>query len=104
MMPLLLSLALLAETAAPSASADAERATWHMCLEDYGQVAMASTSTAATIALQGKDACVAERAAFQVALWRSRIVIGDAAALSARFAEEDRAAYAHLIAFVERLR
>ncbi len=94
-------LALLLAAADP---AGAERAAWHACLEDFAQVAMASTGTSATIALQTEQACAAERKAFQVALFRSRTVQGDAAALSARFAAEDRAAYAHVIGFVNRLR
>ena len=84
--------------------ASAERSAWYACLEDYAQVAMASAETTAAIALQTDQACVAERKAFQVALFRSRTVQGDAEALSARFAAEDRAAYEHVIGFVERLR
>jgi xanthine/uracil/vitamin C permease (AzgA family) len=81
-----------------------ERASWYACLEDYAQVAMASTGTTATIAIQTEQACGAERKAYHVALWRSRTISGDATALAARFAAEDRAAYEHVIGFVERLR
>lgn len=97
-------LALLAATATPAGPAAAERAAWYACLEDYAQVAMASTGTPATIALQTDQACGAERKAFQVALWRSRTVDGDGAALNRRFAAEDRTAYEHVIRFIERLR
>ncbi|WBH15360.1 hypothetical protein [Sphingomonas radiodurans] len=98
-------LALLATTAAVSVGPAApERTAWYTCLEDYAQVAMASTSSPAAIAIQTDRACSAERKAFQVALWRSREVKGDGAALNARFAVEDRAAYGHVIRFVERLR
>ncbi|WP_185206002.1 hypothetical protein [Sphingomonas sp. NBWT7] len=97
-------IALAANAATPSAPAEPERAAWYACLEDYAQVAMASTGTTATIALQTEQACGAERKAYQVALWRSRTVGGDAAALTARFGHEDRAAYEHVIGFVERLR
>jgi hypothetical protein len=99
-------LALLAATAAaaPVGPAAPERAAWYACLEDYAQVAMASTGTSATIALQTDQACSAERKAFQVALWRSRTVEGDGAALNRRFAAEDRSAYEHVIRFIERLR
>ena len=100
----MLLLALLAATTPPGDSAAAERAAWYACLEDYAQVAMATTSTPATIALQTDQACSAERSAFQVALWRSRSVNGDGAALNSRFAQEDRSAYQHVIGFIERLR
>ena len=81
-----------------------ERDVWYACLEDFTQVAMASSGTPATIALQTNEACAAERKAFQVALFRSRTVQGDAAALTARFAAEDRSAYEYVIALVDRLR
>lgn len=98
-------LALLAAAASvPAGPAVPERAAWYTCLEDYAQVAMASTSTPAAIALQTERACSAERKAFQIALWRSREVKGDGVALNARFDVEDRAAYGHVIRFVERLR
>lgn len=98
----MLLLAVLAASA--DAPAAAERAAWYACLEDYAQVAMASTGTPATIALQTDRSCSAERKAYQVALWKSRAVTGDGVALNARFAAEDRAAYEHVIKFVERLR
>jgi hypothetical protein len=89
---------------AAAAPALPERDAWYACLEDFTQVAMASSGTPATIALQTNEACGAERKAFQVALFRSRTVQGDAAALTARFAAEDRAAYEYVIALVDRLR
>ncbi|MCC2981448.1 hypothetical protein [Sphingomonas sp. IC4-52] len=94
-------LALLLAAAAPAA---AERDAWYACLEDFTQVAMASSGTPATIALQTERACAAERKAFQIALFRSRTVDGDAGALTARFAAEDRSAYEYVIALVDRLR
>lgn len=97
----MLSVALLLAAATPAV---AERGTWYACLEDFTQVAMASSGTPATIALQTNEACAAERKAFQVALFRSRTVEGDAAALIARFAAEDRSAYEYVIALVDRLR
>lgn len=102
---ILLPLLLLAAADPPAAApAGAERGAWYACLEDYAQVAMASTGTAVTIALETDKACSAERKAFQVALLASRTVPGDAAALTTRFAAEDRAAYEHVIRFVERMR
>ncbi len=99
-----LLIALASDAAAPAVPAAPERAAWYACLEDYAQVAMASTGTTATIALQTEQACGTERKAYQIALWRSRTVGGDAAALTARFGQEDRAAYEHVIGFVDRLR
>lgn len=99
---MMLSLALSLAAATPPAVA--ERNSWYACLEDFTQVAMASSGTPATIALQTEQACAAERKAFQLALFRSRTVAGDAAALTARFAAEDRAAYEYVIALVNRLR
>ncbi|MFL0415962.1 hypothetical protein ACH0CP_05830 [Sphingomonas sp. 179-I 2A4 NHS] len=100
---LLLPMLLLAgpEAEVPAA---AERAAWYTCLEDYAQVALASSGTPATIALQTDQSCAAERKAYQVALWKSRAVTGDGVALNARLAAEDRAAYEYVIKFVERLR
>ena len=95
---------ILASLLAAADPVSAERLAWYTCLEDYAQVAMASTGTPATIALQTDAACASERKAFQLALFRSRTVQGDAAALTARFAAEDRAAYGHVIGFVDRLR
>jgi hypothetical protein len=94
----------LATVVAAATPALPERDTWYACLEDFTQVAMASSGTPATIALQTNEACAAERKAFQVALFRSRTVQGDAAALTARFAAEDRSAYEYVIALVDRLR
>jgi hypothetical protein len=104
LLALLAAAAARADPTAPAAPAAAERAAWYACLEDYAQVAMASTGTPATIALQTDQACKAERKTFQVALWRSRTVEGDGAALNQRFAAEDRSAYEHVIRFIERLR
>ena len=100
----MLLLILLAASAEPVGPAAPERAAWYTCLEDYAQVAMASTGTPASIALQTDAACAAERKAFQVALWKSRTVTGDGVALNARFGVEDRAAYEHVIKFIERMR
>jgi len=98
----LLAAATAADDSPPAAAP--ERTAWYSCLEDYAQVAMASTGTAVTIALETDKACSAERKAFQVALLRSGTVPGDASALTARFATEDRAAYEHVIGFVNRMR
>ena len=90
--------------AAAEVPAARERAAWYECLESYAQVAMASAGTNVTIVVQSQEACAAERRDYQVALFRSRTVTGDASALMARLDAEDRAANAHIIAFVERLR
>jgi hypothetical protein len=95
---------LLLALAAAVPPAATERTAWYDCLESYAQVAMASTGTNATIAVQGQEACAAERRAYQLALFRSRAVSGDGSALIARLDAEDRAASAHVIAFIARLR
>ena len=101
MFALYASLALVAD-----ASQARARSAWYRCLETYLQVAMLSAKTTPSLAVDALAACSDERRAFQSQLARAAKTSAkaDGPNLVRVFAEEDRAAALHAIAFATRYR